>query len=76
MIKFIFESGDSKELSFGDVDQDQFFINDEGFLCQKINYRKYNVLANGAGEPYCFTVEFEDVIVRKILPRVIKIKWE
>ena len=77
MIEFEFESRNDKTFTFADVEEDQFFINRSGYLCQKQNVCAYITIADEEGIPYCSDSNCEvDEIVQKILPKVTKIKFE
>jgi len=77
MIKFITEQ-EKTENQFQDVEDDQFFIDCLGYLCQKTNDVTYTIIANSYGIPYSdhrLHVKREDKI-GKILPKVTKIEFK
>lgn len=52
MVNFIFDSDKKPYLIFGDVENNAFFVNNKGYLCQKIYYDEYNIIADSKGNPY------------------------
>lgn len=79
MIKFITEKAKKdKSPTFGQVEENQFFIDAKNRLCQKMNAEAYIVLTNEQGDPWATWLEDieEDRIINKILPKVIRIEWE
>lgn len=76
MIKFITEENNRKRLTFGDVKNNQFFVDYEGDLCQKINEGRYHVLADERGYPRAISyTEIPTRGIRRILPHVTKIEF-
>ncbi len=76
-MKFIYEE-EAKEqhLTFDMVESDQFFVNNDGCLCQKVHDDRYNVLSNYLGEPFAFCHDCEkDEEIQRILPKVVKIEF-
>lgn len=69
MINFIFNNTEDEEIYFNDVEEDGFFIDVEGFLCQKVEVGRYNIIAKPNGVPYAGTVSdvSEDEYIKKIL---------
>jgi uncharacterized protein YqkB len=51
MIEFKFEKKE-KKLVFSDVQENAFFVDLDGCLCQKEGCSKYNVIANEEGRPW------------------------
>lgn len=76
-MKFIFEQDETKTLTFGDVQDNQFFVDADGYLCQKICSDAYNTIADGVGAPYATSGDFAstDDKIKRILPKVIKIEF-
>ena len=85
-MKFILKEEKNKKPVFGDVAENQFFVSNQGYLCQKFNYSSihqkvgyynYNVIADEKGMPLSMT--FNDVscntIISRILPEVEKIEF-
>ncbi len=77
MIKFITEDDDNKIPTFGDVEINQFFVDAEGFLCQKVWDCQTACIANPDGDPWAvsaYGTESSEEIT-SILPRVTKIEF-
>ena len=77
MIKFITEQ-EKTENQFQDVEENQFFINCFGYLCQKTNDVTYTIIADSYNMPFSDTrthAKREDKI-GKILPKVTKIEFK
>lgn len=77
MIKFVTESEEIKNPTFGDVEENQFFIDGDGYLSQKNSHDRYFTIANNHGKPcscLCDDVSGEDTII-KILPKITKIEF-
>ena len=77
MIKFITSETPETKYSFGKVEINQFFIDEDNNLCQKETFASYVVLANEDGNPYCYFVSNmkADEPINKILPKVSKIEF-
>jgi hypothetical protein len=80
MIKFITEETTPAQLEFRDVEEDQFFVNHYGNLCQKISDDKYNVIADKNGGPLGCAATFvgedrRDLFVQRILPKITRIEF-
>jgi hypothetical protein len=62
-------------LTFGDVKENQFFTDEDGWLCQKFCYDGYCAIANETGEPFSLYVEGVPPSdpVRHIYPKLTKI---
>jgi hypothetical protein len=75
-ITFEFEDTPSN-LTFGDVEEDQFFVDEDGWLCQKDVEDAYTAIANADGEPTCtfFDGIDSDRLIKRILPKVTKINF-
>jgi hypothetical protein len=75
MIKFNFlEKKDV--LTFEDVEEDQFFINQIGELCQKTDVDSYSVVADENGRPYSWNRKCcPEENISKIFPFVTKIEF-
>jgi len=76
MIEFVTE-GNSKSLTFSDVEDNQFFVDLDGFLCQKIDPDSYTIVADNVGNPHggYFDDVLEESPIKKVLPRVTKIRF-
>jgi len=76
-IKFITEAVEKKTPMFGDVELNQFFVNNEGCLCQKTAGDIYSLIALSGGSPY--SDQYRDIPntgpITRILPHVTKIEF-
>lgn len=78
MIKFITEAETKNEtVTLEQVSIDQFFVNSDGYLCQKVLTDTYLVIANAGGEPHSSVRDEceEDEVIKRILPRIKKIEF-
>ena len=68
---------EAKPPTFGDVEENQFFINLDGFLSQKNRAGTYHSIADDCGNPCCvdFSGISEDRPIKRILPKVTKIHF-
>jgi hypothetical protein len=76
-MKFIYEQEEDKTSTFGQVQDNQFFVDIDGDLCQKISSSSYCTIANSNGQPYATTYDcayYYDTI-KRILPKVTKIEF-
>jgi hypothetical protein len=64
-------------LRFRDVKDNQFFVDKDGELCQKINSNSCVTIADENGVPDCYHWDEVDgdMIVRKIFAKVLKIEF-
>lgn len=76
MIKFIHEQSESDSPTFGDVDEDQFFVY-SGRLYQKISDTSAQCICDENGCPNAAGDEFftEGEEIGRILPKVSKIEF-
>jgi hypothetical protein len=76
-MKFIYEKQTKdKQLTLKDVENNQFFVCKNGYLCQKECSESYVVIADGEGNPSCECFDSdEDEQIQRILPRVEKIEF-
>ena len=77
-MKFILEENQETKLpSLKDVEDNQFFVNLFGCLCQKVCDNSYLSITNGNQEPWCNFVTEQSINLRikKILPKVVKIEF-
>lgn len=80
-IKFHYEEPqDSKDLTLDDVECNQFFVNRNGELCQKVTARTYNRITNTHGLPEGEALDYQynnptDIEIQRVLPRVEKIEY-
>lgn len=76
-MKFIYEKQEEKKtLTLNDVENNQFFVDADGYLCQKIGSESYITIADEEGYPCCgyYRVNPEKSIAR-LLPIVEKIEF-
>ena len=77
-MKFILsETIKEKRLTLADVIVNQFFVNKEGSLCQKVSHSSFNQITNALGEPYSdfYDGEDSDQPIQRILPNVERIEY-
>lgn len=77
-MKFILEENQKpKSPSLQDVEDNQFFVNLYGCLCQKVNKDAYLSITNDQKEPWGFWVTDQptNMKIKKILPKVVKIEF-
>ncbi len=78
-MKFILETpAEEKRLTFEDVEINQFFVCDDGFLCQKVDEWSFNYIAEPPyGAPYADHMNGCDpnFVIERILPKVVKIEF-
>ena len=78
-MKFILsESPEKKKLTFADVvGVNRFFVNQNGWLCQKVCSDAYIQITNSKGEPYADYYSGEDCEqpIQRILPNVERIEY-
>jgi hypothetical protein len=77
-MKIIFKQTEElKKLTFADVQQNQFFVDSDGDLCQKYVEDSYFVIASNAGTPSAMYIECVDKSkpIRRILPIVEMIEF-
>lgn len=75
-MKIVFENEDH-ELTFKDVTEDYFFVDSEGYLCQKRDDASYVVIANSDGKPMSY-IQYDvpsDEEIKRILPKVKNIEF-
>lgn len=70
-------SGQGTSLTLRDVEQEQFFVCSDGFLCQKSGRGEYIHVAKQNGKPFCGWEEDagEDMAIDRILEPVDKIEF-
>ena len=77
MVTFETEEPTAKAPTFGDVAQNQLFVN-EGFLCQKVSDGRYNCIADPHGYPNARQIRVANpqfARIQRILPKVTKINF-
>lgn len=74
-IKFVQQ--ENKKPTFGDVKVNQFFINLNGCLCQKVHSSSYICIASHEGDPYAdyYTSQDDSIEINKVLPEVERIEF-
>jgi hypothetical protein len=70
-------SSPSGELTFNDVEEDQFFVDIDGRLCQKGNETFYCMITESDGTPCLiyYNDAYDDMPIERVLPRVDKIEF-
>ena len=79
MIEFIKQTEEEENtLSIHDVEEDQFFIDNHGRLCQKVDTYDYNVIASSDGYPQSHPTETmcDGETITKVIDTITKIKFE
>lgn len=75
-MKFIYEN-DESSLTFSDVPEDSFFVDKQGYLCQKSDDVTYVVIANYEGKPVSY-INYDiarDFAIERVIPKVKKIEF-
>jgi hypothetical protein len=69
--------GASKELTFNDVEEDQFFVDIDGRLCQKGGETFFCMITEPDGTPclICYNNAYDDMPIERVLPLVDKIEF-
>jgi hypothetical protein len=77
MIKFITTpKTENPILTFHDVDENQFFVDITGNLCQKIDDDGYITIADVDGDPYCtYEAAYSDDEITRIIEHIGKIEF-
>lgn len=61
------------------VEENQFFIDVNGYLCQKVYFNAYNTIAKANGDPCACQDEVNDereaLIVKHIIPKILKVQF-
>jgi len=80
MIEFIKKTEEDEEdtLTIHDVEENQFFIDGDGRLCQKVSECEYNVIADSDGSPLAYITDgfYEGDTITKVIDKIAKIKFE
>lgn len=77
-MKIIFEkvNNEKKQLTIADVEENQFFVCGDGYLCQKISNSLYTTIANDDGSLSCEIFDCnQDYQIKRILPKIAKIEF-
>lgn len=77
MIEFKTGRKQAMPLIFANVEFEQFFVDEHGFLSQRVDVDRYLIIADPVGVPHSNIVEDVqlDRDVQRILPRVTKISF-
>jgi len=77
MIKFITGEIEESPPTFSQVKQEQFFVDHNDMLCQKMSSTAYNVLAKHDGTPFSDHVSpaKPETAIKRILPTITKIEF-
>ena len=80
MIEFIKQTEEDEEdtLTIHDVEENQFFIDGDGRLCQKVDDYDYNIIADSDGYPLACSTEtmFDGDTITKVIDKIAKIKFD
>jgi hypothetical protein len=77
-MKFIFADEEKqKSPVFEDVEINQFFVDESGFFCQKVDDRSYIVIAAPDGSPWSLACKHSvaGTPITRILPKVKRIEF-
>ena len=77
-MKFILSKPpEEKQLVFDDVVVNQFFVNRDGWLCQKVESDSYLQITDCEGAPYAdyYAGEYVNLSIQRILPNVKRIEY-
>jgi len=81
MIKFIESEVEDQSKTLADVPWRQFFVDANGYFCQKRTDNSYIRIADEWGRPYSTSGQDAEIIthktevIRRILPRIEKIEF-
>ena len=77
MITFVTDDLNEMFKTLGDVEDDQFFINKDGYFCQKSEAGSYTLIADPSGAPLSDTYLDvpSDTRIRKVLPKIRRIEF-
>ena len=77
-MKIIFEKKENqdKQLTHADVEENQFFVCECGYLCQKMSNSRYATIADDDGLLSCEIYDCnQDYKITRILPKIAKIEF-
>lgn len=77
-MKIIFEKEENqeKQLTLDDVGYNQFFVCNNGYLCQKLDSYRYTTIADDDGELNCDIFSCEAYYpIKRIIPKIAKIEF-
>lgn len=70
------EQATKKTPTFGDVDLSQFFVDFNGYICQKTTVNNFNIIAKPCGIPLStWMTSHPSRKISKIIPKVAKIEF-
>jgi hypothetical protein len=70
------QKSEEKQLTFGDVKDNQFFVSHDGRLFQKSADESANQIASSSGTPFSVQFDFaESNIIQRIIPEIEKIEF-
>ena len=77
MITFETKTKTDRKPILSDVDNDQFFVDNSGFLCQKVAHDGIITIADSEGRPIAgyYGNVGEDLPITRILPEITKINF-
>jgi len=79
MITFETKTTTDRKPILSDVDDDQFFVDNSGFLCQKVGSNRIITIADAEGQPIAGFLDFgefgEALPIKRILPEITKINF-
>lgn len=73
----IFEEKQKEKGTLEEVEENQFFVNCDGYLCQKSSPTSYNLIAKADGSVFSSTVENipRTIKIERLLQKVAKIEF-
>jgi len=76
-MKIIFEQQAPNAPIFGDVQENQFFVDTNGYLCQKSSASLYHTIADYNGELHSTYLECSSAHdkIKRIIPKITKIEF-
>jgi len=77
-MKIIFEKEENqdKHLTIADVEDNQFFVCEVGYLCQKVSNSLYTTITDEDGLLSCEIFDCDsDYPIKRILPKIAKIEF-
>ena len=77
MITFETKTTTDRKPILSDVDNDQFFVDISGFLCQKVGHDRIITIADSDCLPIAgyYETDDEDQLITRILPEITKINF-
>lgn len=76
-MKFIYTKDKKLDLVFGNVEYEQFFVDEQGNLCQKTSHDEYHTIANKIGKPLSVQYNYiaTDTPILRFISHVEKIEF-